>query len=120
MRYIDLYKYLRDKEELNQVQAVRSILDIRHLSPEIKMALKIWSSTGKCDVTVADVSFNELVNVLGMKPIRAFKMLDWLSREPVIAHRYLAQMAMLADLSKHGSAKISTDIVEADKSDIEL
>lgn len=120
MRYIDLYKYLRDNEELNRVQAIRSIINVRHFAPEIKAALQIWANTGKCEITIADVSYNELVNELGMKPIRAFKMLDWLSREPILAHRYLAQRTMRADLSKHGSAKISTNIDETDKSDIEL
>ena len=120
MKYIDLYNYLRDNEELNRVQAIRSILDIRHFAPEIKEALKTWASTGKCNITIADVSYNELVNEIGMKPIRAFKMLDWLRREPVLAHRYLAQRKMRADLSKHGSASIATNIDEPDKSDVEL
>ena len=120
MRYIDLYNYLRDNEDLNRIQTIRSIIDVRRFTPEIKSALQTWAKTGKCDLAIADVTFKELVNDLGMKPIRAFKMLDWLSREPVLAHRYLAQRTMRADLSKHGSAKISTDIVESDKSDIEL
>jgi len=55
-----------------------------------------------------------------MKSVRAFKMLDWLKREPVLAHRYLAQQILRADLSKHGSATIKTEIEEPDKSDIEL
>lgn len=120
MKYLDLYNYLRDNEELNRVQAIRSILDVRHFAPEIKAALKTWATTGKCDIIVADVSYNELVNGVGMKPVRAFKMLDWLSREPVLAHRYLAQRVMRADLSKYGSASIATEIEEADKSDIDL
>lgn len=121
MKYIELYNYLRDTEELSRVQAIRSIMDVRHFSPEIKDALKTWASTGKCDLTIADVSFNELVINVGMKPIRAFKMLDWLQREPVLAHRYLAQRQMRSDLSKHGSASIAAkDIDDVDKSDIEL
>lgn len=120
MKYIDLYNFLREKEELTRVQAIRSIIDVRKFTPEIKNAMGKWAATGKCDLTVADVSFNELTKVENMKPIRAFKMLDWLSREPVMAHRYLAQRVMLADLSKHGSAKVATDIEETDKSDITL
>lgn len=120
MKYIDLYNYLRDQEELTRVQAVRSILNVRNLDLEIKIAMREWIKTGNCNLTISDVSFKELVSNVGMKPIRAFKMLDWLKREPVLAHRYLAQYIMRADLSKHGSAKIKTDIEENDKSDIEL
>lgn len=120
MKYIDLYYYLRNHEKLSRVQAIRSIITIRHLDPEIKKAMSEWSKTGTCDLTVAKVSFRELITKLGMKPVRAFKMLDWLKREPVIAHRYLAQKLMLADLSKYGSASIAGNIEETDKSDIVL
>lgn len=119
IKYIDLYKFLRDKEGLNRVQAIRSILNVRKFDPEIKAAMKKWAETGRCDLKVADVSFNELVTKEEMKPIRAFKMLDWLKREPVIAHRYLAQRVLLSDLSVHGSAKVAIDMEETDKSDIE-
>lgn len=120
MKYIDLYHYLRDHEELNRAQAIRSIIAIRKLDPEIKKALETWTKTGKCNLEVEDVSFNELITSEGFKPIRAFKMLDWLKREPVFAHRYLAQRVMRADLSKFGSAQIAKDIPESDKSDIDL
>ena len=120
MKYIDLYNYLRDQESLTRVQAIRSILHVRNLDPEVKSAMGVWAKTGNCNLTIADVSFKELVTNAGMKPVRAFKMLDWLKREPVLAHRYLAQRTMRADLSKHGSATIKTDIEETDKSDIEL
>ena len=120
MKYIELYNYLRDQEELNRAQAIRSILDIRKFDSEIKAAMSEWTKTGKCDLKIADVSFTELVVSEGMKPVRAFKMLDWLKREPVMAHRYLSQRLMRTDLSKVGSAKIATDFPEEDKSDIEL
>lgn len=120
MKYLDLYNYLRDQEELTRVQAIRSILNVRNLDPEIKTAMSEWVKTGNCNLVIADVSFKELVSNVGMKPVRAFKMLDWLKREPVLAHRYLAQQILRADLSKHESATIKTDIEEPDKSDIEL
>lgn len=120
LEYSKLYQYLRENEELSRVQTIRTIIAIRHFAPEIKSALWTWISTAKCDLTVAGVSYNELVADVDMKPIRAFKMLDWLSREPLLAHRYLAQRLMRADLSKCGSASIATNIDEPDKSDIEL
>jgi len=120
MKYIDIYNYLRDNEELSRVQAIRSILAIRKFAAEIKAAVSEWAKTGKCDLVVEDVSFNELVTSEGMKPIRAFKMLDWLKREPVIAHRYLAQRVMRADLSKYGSASMAVDIPETNKDDVAI
>lgn len=120
MRYLDLYKFLRDNEGLTRVQAIRSILDIRRFDVEIKKALSQWFETGICDLIVADVSFEELTINEDMKPIRAFKMLDWLKREPAFAHRYLAQRRLKADLSKFGTAKVADEIQELDKSDIEI
>ena len=120
MRYLDLYNFLRDKEGLTRVQAIRSIMDVRQLDPEIKHALVAWFETGHCELTIADVTFDELTNKEEMKPIRAFKMLDWLKREPAFAHRYLAQRRLKADLSQVGSAKVADEIEETDKSDIEV
>lgn len=120
MEYLDLYNYLRDQEELTRVQAIRSIMDIRNLNIDIRAAIGKWVKTGQCDLSVADVSFNELVSEVKMKPIRAFKMLDWLKREPVLAHRYLAQRVMRADLSKCGSARTANDIDDSNQSDIVL
>lgn len=120
MKYIDLYNYLRDQEGLNRAQSIRSIIDVRKFDPEIKKAMLTWVETGECDIVIEDVSFNELISSVKMKPVRAFKMLDWLKREPVLAHRYLAQRAMRADLSKYGSAKVAKEVPETDKSDIKL
>lgn len=120
MKYIELYKYLRDKESLSRVQTIRSIWRVRSLAPEIKVAMGEWVRTGTCDLTIAGVSYKELVLKEGMKPVRAFKMLDWLKREPVIAYQYLVRRITLSDLSKHGSAKVATDIEETDTSDIDL
>lgn len=120
MKYLDLYKYLVDEEELTRVQAIRSINDIRKFTPEIKKALGIWFETKKCDLVIEGVSFEELVNDEKMKPIRAFKMLDWVKREPYLAIRYLARRPFITDMSKVGSAKIADDIEETDTSDVEL
>lgn len=120
MEYIKLYRYLRQEEMLTRVQAVRSTYGVRKLDKEIRTGLAVWVKTGKCDLVIADVSFNELIEKEGMKPIRAFKMLDWLKREPLTAYYYLKHRIALADLSKHGSAKVATVIAETDQSDIEL
>lgn len=120
MKYLELYKYLVNEEELTRVQAIRSINDIRKFDPEIKKALGKWFETRKCDLVIEGISFNDLVTIEQMKPIRAFKMLDWVKREPFLAIRYLSRKPFITDMSKVGSAKIAEDIEETDTSDVDL
>lgn len=120
MEYIKLYRYLRQNEMLTRVQAVRSSYEVRKLDKDIKKAISEWIKTGKCDLVIENVSYDELVTKEEMKPIRAFKMLDWLKREPMTAHYYLMHRLALADLSKNGSAQVALDIEEKDTSNIEL
>lgn len=120
MKYFELYKYLIDEEGLTRVQAIRSINDIRKFDPEIKKALAAWFESKQCNLVIEGVSFEKLITTLEMKPIRAFKMLDWVKREPFLAIRYLARRSFKADMSKVGSAKIAEDIEETDTSDIDL
>lgn len=120
MKYIVLYKYLLEEEGLTRVQAIRSINDIRKFDPEIKKALGIWFETTQCELVINGVAFQDLVTREGMKPIRAFKMLDWAKREPLLAIRYLGRRPFVTDMSKVGSAKIAEDIEETDTSDIDL
>ncbi len=124
MNYIDLFCYLisRDGEGLSIGQAIRNIGRIRKMAPEIKSALKRYIDSGKCSHSEAGVSFTELIGSEGMKPIRAFLMLDWLKREPIAALKYLALRGIHADLSEVGTAQISNNVDETtiDKSDIVL
>lgn len=120
MKYIELYKYLVNEEGLTRVQAIRSINDIRKFDPEIKKAFGAWFETRKCDLVVEGISFDDLVTIEQMKPVRAFKMLDWVKREPFLAIRYLSRKPFITDMSKVGSAKIAEDIEETDTSDIDL
>lgn len=120
MKYLELYRYLIEEEELTRVQAIRSINDIRKFDPEIKKALATWFETKKCVLVIEGVSFEELTTKEEMKPIRAFKMLDWVKREPYLAIRYLARRPFITDMSKVGSAKVAEDIEETDTSDVDL
>ena len=120
MKYIVLYKYLVEVEGLTRVQAIRSINDIRKFDPVIKKAFGSWFETKQCDLEINGVSYQDLVTREEMKPIRAFKMLDWVKREPFLAIRYLARRPFVTDMSKVGSAKIANDIEETNTSDIDL
>ena len=122
MNYINLLNYLMNKkgENLSFVQAVRNIGRIRKMDPQIKQSLEKFLETGRCSHTEAGVSFTELIGSEGVKPVRAFLMLDWLKREPTMALRYMALRGIHADLSEVGSAKVASQIDEEniDKSDI--
>ena len=89
--YFKLYQYLRRKDSLKPWEAVECISEVREMAPEILSVLKEWADGDDApDITINGVSFNQLVNEEGMKPIRAFLMLDWLYREPMKAMNYLA------------------------------
>lgn len=92
IKYIDLYKHLRNKENLNPFEAVRNILRVRKMDCELMNKLKEWLENENdliVDVEVEGVSYSQLVNREGMKPVRAFLFLDWLKREPLEAMNYM-------------------------------
>lgn len=120
MKYIELFNYLINKEELNIAQAIRTIFRVRVIDPEIKKEIGLYLKSGSSNYTVVGVNFSDLRTVAKMKPIRAFLMLDWLKREPNVALHYLARLNTMTDLSEIGSAKVITELEENDKSDIIL
>ena len=90
IKYISLFKYLIEDEGLNPMSAYRNIQRIRMLPPEFKQAVFEVLSSYVPDMEIGGVSFRELTENDGMKPIRAILMLDWLRREPAVAIRYMA------------------------------
>lgn len=97
--YIKLYRHLRDNDGLKPWEAVECISEVREMAPEILMALKEWADGDPIpDITIHGVSFSKLVNDEGMRPIRAFLMLDWIYREPEEAMSYLASGRLRAPI----------------------
>lgn len=97
--YIKLYQHLRYKDGLKPWEALECIAEVREMAPEILLALKEWADGEEApDITFNGVSFNKLVNDEGMKPIRAFLMLDWIYREPIAAMNYLASSRLRATI----------------------
>ena len=90
IKYISLFKYLIEDEGLNPMSAYRNIQRIRMLPPEFKQAVFEVLSSYVPDMEIGGVSFRELTENDGMKPISAILMLDWLRREPAVAIRYMA------------------------------
>ena len=97
--YIKLYQHLRYKDGLKPWEAVECIAEVREMAPEILLALKEWADGEESpDITINGISFNKLVNDEGMKPIRAFLMLDWIYRDPIAAMNYLATSRLRATM----------------------
>lgn len=90
IEYAKLATFLAEEEGLNPVSAYRDIQKVRALSTDLQEAVLCVLNGGIPDIVVGDVSFSELTEKDGMKPIRAILMLDWLRREPAVATRYMA------------------------------
>lgn len=89
IKYIQLFNFLIKEEELDLLNASRTIRKIRQLPDALKLA--VWNVLeGKVPfVEYYEVTLQELIDNEQMKPIRAILMLDWLRREPAIAMRYM-------------------------------
>lgn len=96
IKYYTLYKLLTKQEEMSPWEAVVAINDIRKMDATIKQALWKWLQNGiPPKLTINGVSLQELINPdedegEQMSPLRAFMMLDWIKREPLVAKHYLS------------------------------
>jgi len=63
---------------------------LENLVPEIKDVFEQWHFDGAIpSITLEGYTYQDLVNLYGMKPVGAFITLDWLKREPEKAARAL-------------------------------
>lgn len=89
--YIKLYQYLKD-ENYSFSEVLHVMKKVDKLDKEIKNGLVSWLLYKTTpDLSVEGVSFIRLTKDDGMKPIRAFLMLDWIKREPVEAINYMRE-----------------------------
>lgn len=119
IKYISLFRYLTHTEGLKASEAYRNIQRIRRLPTELKEAVYDVLSSVSPNVSYEGVSFRELTDIEGMKPIRAILMLDWIRREPVAAMQYMATERLRHSLFVKSVAE-EKDIDDGDKSDIEF
>lgn len=97
MKKID-YKELREEliqvygKEKNKDFKIRKIIrQIRHFNPELKIAFyEYFIEHKEPTLNIEGVTFNELVEDEKMEALRAFLMLDWLSKNPIEAMEYMA------------------------------
>ncbi len=91
IEYVKIFNYLKDVEELDVINILRTIYKLRKLPYELLLAVDSIISGKEPTITINGVSYEELVEKDGMRPIRAILMLDWIRREPDAAFAYMAE-----------------------------
>ncbi len=121
IKYIQLFRYLMNREGLSAIEAYRSIGRIRKLPTELKQAVYDVLNSLSPIIEYEGVSYEELVNEDEMSPIRAILMLDWIRREPIAATKYMAKERLRSPLrfaTKDTPSKIENGA--KDESDITI
>ncbi|MCQ2306677.1 MAG: hypothetical protein MJ000_03805 [Bacteroidales bacterium] len=95
IKYIKLFEYLRDTEELEGMQIFRTIFKVRNLPNEFLAEVEKIIEGKECSLEIDGISYGELVEKDGMKPIRAILFLDWLRTEPEAALAYMEEKAYM-------------------------
>lgn len=91
IEYIKLFNYLRDVEELEGMDIIRTIYRLRKVSKELLTGVYLILQGKEPEISINGVTYEELVERDGMRPIRAILMLDWVRREPEAAFAYMAE-----------------------------
>lgn len=113
LRYIHLYSYLTNKENLSRKAAMRTIFRIRKLPQLLKLATIDILDGFIPDLTINNVSLEELINRDGMKPIRAVLFLDWVNREPRAAMQYMVNMEareIIPELTEEAKERMTANL----------
>lgn len=93
IQYIKLFTYLRDTEELEGIQIFRTINRVRKLPKEFLIEIDKILEGKEPNLVVEGVSYEQLREKDGMRPIRAILFLDWVRTEPEAAFSYMAESA---------------------------
>ena len=92
--YIKLYNYLTEIANYERISALRTIFRLRKLPKNLLNAVSQIVDGKTPKIAVNDISYEELVEKDGMKPIAAVLMLDWLRREPEAALAYMSECTL--------------------------
>lgn len=96
--YIKLYNYLTEIANYERISALRTIFRLRKLPKNLLIAVSQIVDGKTPKLVVNDISYEELVEKDGMKPIAAVLMLDWLRREPEAALAYMSECTLRAPI----------------------
>lgn len=118
--YIKLYGYLTETAKYERISALRTIFRLRKLPKELLMAVSqiMDGKTPEPVIVINDISYEELVEKDGMKPIAAILMLDWLRREPEAALAYLSECILrspIMPLTKEQHDELDLAIAQLEK-----
>lgn len=106
IEYIRIFNYLKDVEKLDMIDVLRTIYRLRKLPKELLLAVESVISGKQPEITINGVTYDELVEKDGMKPIRAILMLDWIRREPEAAFDYMAECTRRAPIAPLNSEEL--------------
>lgn len=116
--YIKLYNYLTEIANYERVSALRTIFRLRKLPKKMLLAVSQIIEGKTPTLVVNDISYEELVEKDGMKPIAAVLMLDWLRREPEAALSYLSECTLrspIKPLTKEQHDELDQAIAQLEK-----
>ena len=102
IEYKELYKELMDLYG-SRIKVIKIINQIRNFKPELKKAFYTYFKE-KGEIIPKEISFHgvtltELIEKEGMNPLRAFLMLDWISKNPRDAMEYMASYRFRSPMS---------------------
>lgn len=116
--YIKLYNYLTEIANYERISALRTIFRLRKLPKNLLVAVSQIVDGKTPKVVVNDISYEELVEKDGMKPIAAVLMLDWLRREPEAALAYMSECTLrspIKPLTKEQHDELDQAIAQLEK-----
>ena len=89
-KYVKLFQYLRNEEGFGFSEAIQVMKKIDKVDAQVKEEFESWLLYRTTpNLEFEGISFNRLTKEEGMKPVRAFLMLDWIKRDPLAAVEYL-------------------------------
>ena len=98
IQYIRLYEYLREKEGLEGIQILRNIYRLRKLPRTFLIEVEKLLNGQEPQLEVEGVTYQELTEKDGMRPIRAILMLDWIRRDSYAAFKYMEKKGLRAPI----------------------
>lgn len=136
IEYKELYKELMDLYG-SRIKVIKIINQIRNFNPELKKAFYTYfKEKGEIipkEISSHGVTLAELIEKEGMNPLRAFLMLDWISKNPRDAMEYMASYRFRSPMSfsshdlriieeklKEQGVDDLEDSISEDKSNIEV
>jgi len=124
IEYKELYKELMDLYG-SRIKVIKIINQIRNFKPELKKAFYTYFKE-KGEIIPKEISFHgvtltELIEKEGMNPLRAFLMLDWISKNPRDAMEYMASYRFRSPMSfsSHDLRIIEEKLKEQGVNDVE-